>query len=143
MNRYGVNRTGAQLAFPASAGKDRFVDCYHGAELKPEIADGQATLAFAIEGGGVGCVLQLPAAAPLPFGLDDFLRTMTALTKRSLASFDATWMVLKQTMTPIPSTKRLATAPTGMVLVPHTSNFSFECGSVAIENDDAVGGGCE
>jgi iron(II)-dependent oxidoreductase len=142
VNRIGTNRpAGPQLALPMSAANDRFVDCYHGVELKPRIANGQTTLEFLLEGGGVGCVLQLPRSTPPPTGLDGFIRTMGAMTKRNLASFDATWAILKQTMTPIPLTKRLDNAPLGMVRVPRTANFSFACANVMIENDAAVGGG--
>lgn len=143
VNRIGVNCT-AQLTIPLlSASQDRFVDCYHGTELKPPytLVNGHATLTFALEGGGVGCVLHLPGGVPSPPGLNSFLRRMSKVTQRSLGSYDATWTILPQTMTPSPPTKQLATAPAGMVHVPHTTNFSFVCSSVAIENDDAVGGG--
>ena len=63
-----------------------------GVELTPAMQGGQLILELGVEGGGVGCVLQLPPSAPAsPPGLSGFLRTMRAMTARRLASYDAQW----------------------------------------------------
>ncbi len=132
-NEYDVD--GPQMTVTAD-GKTRWFDLYHGVELTPIIADGQATLSFPIEGHGYGAVLAVhgepaPALAPL-------IATMRAMTAKPLAAYDDHWQVLRQTMTDIAPTKPYDSAPESMVEIP-AGHFLFKVHGIEIEGADQDG----
>lgn len=141
-------------------GQRYYYDCYHGMALTPTFgsgADGQggqggdgtndqggdgagaATLAFDLEAGGFGCVVEQPLPAGQP--LLAYLGVMQDMTARALHTYDAAWSVLPQTMVDLPHTKPPPGAvAAGMVHVPR-ANYTFTVKGVEIEGTDAVGEG--
>ena len=134
--RVQLNGSGASSAFlPEGA---QVFDCYFGRAL-PLADDGSVTLSF-LESGALGCIVSLPRPAAQP--VLDHLGAMATLTARSVASFDGTWHVTQQHMVATEPTAKPAAgaAPAGMVLVPRVG-FRFHSTTVAVENEDSVGGG--
>jgi gamma-glutamyl hercynylcysteine S-oxide synthase len=132
-NEYDVD--GPQITVPAD-GKTRWFDLYHGAELTPAIADGQATLSFPIEGHGYGAVLAVHGE-PDP-QLRALMDTMGAIAVKSLAAYDDHWQVLPQTIIDIAPTKPYDSAPSGMVEIP-AGHFLFKVHGIEIEGADQDG----
>ena len=153
VNRCGKNITGPQLKVAAPAlsvvaaadtaaavGERRyFYDCYHGGPLTLAADD---SLAFDIEAGGFGCVVELPA--PADAALLAHLALMRNTTRRPLSSYDATWAVLQQKTVARPRTAAPVgpRPPPGTVLVPR-GNFTFKVSSVMVEGTDAMGAGVQ
>jgi gamma-glutamyl hercynylcysteine S-oxide synthase len=114
-------------------------DCYHGRALLPAV-DGTVVL-DSLESGALGCIVALPR--PAPPCVQDHLRAMANMTSRSVASFDPTWYMMEMSLVPTAPTPKPAagSTPVGMVLVPRVPQFRFQSQTVAIENEDSVGGG--
>ena len=132
-NEYDVD--GDQLTVPAEPGL-RWFDLYHGRELTPVVAGGEATLSFPIEAKGFGAVLAVRGQPDAAIGA--LLTTMKSMTARPLATFDAEWKPIAQTMTPVAPTKPYAQAPAGMVEVP-SGRFQFKVKGTEIEGPDQLG----
>lgn len=90
-------------------------------------------LAFPIEAGGYGCVVE--TAGPADAGLSALLSAMRELTRQPLVGLSARWGFLNQTMVPIAPTRPAAAPPSGMVLVPR-GRFHFSVRGVEIEGDN-------
>lgn len=71
-------------------------DCYRGQSLGP-ISSG-AAIGLDIEAGAFGCVLLTTLTETSSPSLAGFLRAMSAMSKRSLASYDAAWRYTLQEM---------------------------------------------
>ena len=132
-NEYDVD--GPQLIVPANKAT-RWFDLYHGVELTAPVAEGQATLSFAIEAKGYGAILAVqgePDAA-----IKSFMENARAMTGKPLAAFDDRWRPLRQTITEIGSTRPYETAPAGMVELP-AARFPFKVRGVEDEGGDQIG----
>ena len=137
VNRNAYPVSGEQLSLPFQKGT-RFLDLYHGEELHPRIANGEAVLSFSMDEHGFGSV----AAVPSTQSLDSFgtlMGTMRALTQKPLRSFSADWHVLPQHMAPEKAAPVGSTVPQGMVLVPAVSDFAFTVHGVEIEGGNDAG----
>ena len=139
VNRRGQNLTGVQLQLVLATAtvapgpsKLHYYDCYHGSELLL----GADALAFDMEAGGFGCVVEL--TFPADPALLGHLAVMQNTTRRHLASFADGWSVLPQRLVPLPRTRTQRQAPPGMVRIPR-ANFTFTVSGVEIEGTDAVG----
>jgi formylglycine-generating enzyme required for sulfatase activity len=134
-----INRTdapviGAQIKTPFFPGCG-FFDLWSGAELKPQIANGEATLSFELEARGYGAVLA--AAAPLQQPVKELLTTMQQRCHIKLGALSTQWKEMSQRMVEIPGTVFPASAPEGMILIP-AGKFAFESSGVMIEKNEGV-----
>ena len=136
VNRTAYNIAGTQLQVPAQAGMHYF-DLWHGLELKPEIRNGAAMLAFTMEASGYGAVLT--QMGPADLALNKFLDEMHVLNARPLSSFSKVWRFLPQQIIPIDPTTPAVQPPDGMVHIPGASEFTFEVHGVEIEGGDDAG----
>jgi hypothetical protein len=101
---------------------------------------GRQVLRLEVEPGGYGGVLATSSASE---DLARFLRSMSAMTKRELASYDGKWRVLQQKMVPIPPTPKdqrpaaeKSGAPPSMAFVPEHRKFDFVTRGLIIEGDE-------
>ncbi len=134
INRNSFNVDGEQLAIPAETGM-RYFDLWNGQELHPQSFKGQTTLSFEIESRGFDAIL---ATASPDEGLQEFLKSMSRLSDRPLASYSSLWQPLKMHIVEMPATKSYAQAPDGMVLIP-AGDFRFQVNGVEIEGMDEDG----
>lgn len=135
VNRGQMNVDGVQLALPAENGI-RYFDLWHGTELKPVIANGNAELSFSMEALGYGAVLaqrDAPDAA-----LTGFLATMRQLSAKPLSDYPKQWTFLPQKIVETAKTTVTNSAPTGMVAIP-AGRFSFHVSGIEIEGGEDVG----
>ncbi len=136
VNRTVYNISGPQLELPAEPAMHYF-DLWHGVELKPEMRNGKALLAFTMEASGFGSVLAQPA--PADGALNEFLAKMKQLNAQPLSSFPKTWRFLPQQIVAIPPAPAASTAPEGMIKVPAASDFLFDVHGIEIEGGDDIG----
>ncbi|NRF65816.1 SUMF1/EgtB/PvdO family nonheme iron enzyme [Aquincola sp. S2] len=130
-----VNRTespiaGEQLALPHVEGV-RYLDLWHGRELKPRQDGVSDILDFELEAQGYGAVLAIAPGITVD-GLDAFLARMAELARTPLQSLSTVWRSLPQSCVPIERTAPIAEPPPGMVRIPGGA-FDFVVGGVEIE----------
>jgi formylglycine-generating enzyme required for sulfatase activity len=135
VNRNEFDVGGRQIQIPQQ--KDaRYFDLWNGAELKPELHDGQAVLSFSMEAHGYGAVL---ASASAVMDLDRFLAEMKALAKTPLASFSPERRLLSQKLVPIaPVAHKASAPPEGMIRIP-AGAFRFRISGMEIEGKNEIG----
>jgi formylglycine-generating enzyme required for sulfatase activity len=136
VNRNEYEVKGDQITIPAPAGR-RFFDVWHGAEIKPEVHDGKATLNFAIEAQGYGALLTLDSGADVP-GLDALLSQMREWAQTPLRSLSHEWHVLPQQVVEIAPARPSPSAVAGMVKIP-AGQFEFNVAGIEIEGDNWEG----
>ena len=134
INRNDAPVTGAQIKPPYSPGL-RFFDLWRGTELKPQVVNGEAVLAFELEARGYGAVLA--TAAPLEKRVEKLLSAMRLRSQTKLSTLSALWKEMPQRMVEIPRTTPAASAREGMVLIP-AGMFAFEPEGVMIEKSEGV-----
>jgi formylglycine-generating enzyme required for sulfatase activity len=132
-NEYDVD--GPQMALPFREG-ERYVDLYHGVELKGERDRDHVLLSFPLEAHGFGAILATDA--PPDAALTALMATMKSLTATPLARFSHEWHPLPQRMAAMAPTKRTQAAPPGMVEIP-AGEFFFAVQGTEIEGGDAIG----
>jgi gamma-glutamyl hercynylcysteine S-oxide synthase len=137
VNRNEYDVSGRQLSVPHRPGM-RYYDLWHGTELTPAIADGKATLSFALEGLGYGAVFATDKN-PLPDAVQHLLSFMAERSRRPLASYSRQWKPEAQTMVEIAPTKPASAAAEGMIRIPE-GDFDFQVSGIEIEggNDPGV-----
>ncbi len=136
VNRNEFNVSGREITLPYEHGR-RFFDAWNGAELKPEIKDNQATLAFDMEAHGYGAVLAIEPNAQMP-DLDSYLAQRRRLTRAALHSYSHEWHFLPQQMVEIAPARSSGTTPEGMVRIP-AGEFDFKVSGIEIEGFNWVG----
>jgi iron(II)-dependent oxidoreductase len=135
VNRNEYDIDGAQISVPLEPGI-RYFDLYHGAELKPESANGSALLSFPMEAHGYGCVMAVrgePTAATL-----ELMKKLEQMTGTPLSAFSREWKPIPQKLVEIASTKPASSVPAGMVAIPR-GDFRFTVQGIEIEGSDDVG----
>lgn len=140
VNRDSTGKTGPQLTMEAMPG-DRYYDVWNGQELNAVKAGDKVTLDFRIPGHGFGAVAVIPATVSNNT-LERFLAGRRQLLATPPEQLSATSAPLPQEMTPIPATKKVATAPEGMVHIPAATAYKFVSTGVMIEGNelpDAIG----
>jgi gamma-glutamyl hercynylcysteine S-oxide synthase len=133
-NEYNVN---ADLPAPNETGM-HYYDLWHGAELKPQMADGKVVrLRFDMESQGYGAILA--TTSPLSAAQQGLLKFMAERSQRPLANYSREWKATPQTMVEIAPTKAASAAPEGMVRIPE-ADFDFNVSGIEIEggNDPGV-----
>ena len=133
-NEYAVS--GPQITVPDASGR-RYYDAWHGMPLRPDIANGQATLHFDLEPNGYGALLAVDAGADVP-ELKAYLARRTELTHRPLSSYAHEWHSLPQQMAAITPTKPAPAVPAGMVKIP-AAEFRFRVHGIEIEGANWAG----
>ncbi len=136
VNRNEYDVEGDQIEVAA---KDnvRYIDLYHGLELKPRAgADGKTVLAFSIESKGYGAILATNAAPDRK--VLALMSKMKKLTATPLANYSHEWKVLPEQIVPIDGTKNARSAPAGMVKVPE-ADFVFKVSGIEIEGSNDIG----
>ena len=116
-----------QLNVVAKSPYSRFYDCYYG----KEIFFRGASLTFAMEAGGYGCVIEVNGQPNSD--VSGFLSSMNGMTQMPLSAFSPTWKYLQQAIVPIDVTPKVGTAPFGTVYIPYTSSFRFRVMGTEIE----------
>jgi formylglycine-generating enzyme required for sulfatase activity len=134
VNRADALVIGAQIKAPFFPGC-RFFDLWSGTELKPQIANGEATLSFELEPRGYGAVLA--TAAPLRQPVKELLTTMRQRCHIKLGTLSTQWKEMPQRMVVTPGAVSPARAHGGMILVP-AGRFAFETSGVMIEKNEGV-----
>jgi gamma-glutamyl hercynylcysteine S-oxide synthase len=134
INRTDAGVNGAQIQVACAPGT-RFFDLWRGAELKPELRDGRATLSFELEPRGYGAVLAADSSPDKP--VNKLLSFMRPRANTRLSALAAEWKELPQRIVEIPRTKPLPRAPEGMVQIP-AGNFNFEAEGIMIEKSEGV-----
>ena len=135
VNRNEFDVDGRQMTVPYSQGT-RYFDLYHGTELKPELENGKAVLAFATEAHGYGAIL---ASSGEPDGkILQLMSKMKMITAKQLSSFSHEWIPLTQHMVETQPTQTASSVPEGMVRV-EGGDFLFKVEGIEIEGGDDVG----
>jgi iron(II)-dependent oxidoreductase len=137
VNRNEYDVSGAEIEIRSQPGM-RYYDLWHGAELMPDIANGQATLSFDLEGLGYGAVLATEKQEKPDQGLESLLAYMAERSKRPLASYSREWKAVPQTLVEIPVTGTAQSAPEGMVAIPE-GDFDFKVSGIEIEGGNDPG----
>jgi gamma-glutamyl hercynylcysteine S-oxide synthase len=132
-NEYDVNED--QVSVPLKSGM-RYFDLYHGVELHPKIVGDSAILTFPMEAHGYGAVLATPGAPDTT--VQALMTKMKNETAKPLESFSPEWKPLTQKLVEIQPTKRVATAPAGMIRI-DGGEFNFKVEGIEIEGTDDVG----
>jgi iron(II)-dependent oxidoreductase len=133
-NEYDVD--GDQMEVPAGQGT-RYLDFYHGVELKPEVRPaGRTVLSFPIEAKGYGAILATETEPDSK--LAGLMSRMKQMTSAPLTSFSHKWKVLPQQVVPIRSTEPVNSSPAGMVKIPE-GDFLFKVSGIEIEGSDGIG----
>jgi gamma-glutamyl hercynylcysteine S-oxide synthase len=135
VNRNEYDLVGRQIQIPHRAGT-RYFDLWHGAELKPELSGGTATLSFEIEAHGFDAVLATTNA--LSDSSKKLLEKMNQLSQKRLGDFSHEWKFVPQQLVEIRTTKPASALPSGMVKIPGGS-FDFRVSGVQIEGSNDVG----
>jgi iron(II)-dependent oxidoreductase len=130
VNRNEYDVKGDQIVVPGKPGR-RYYDAWHGTELKPRVSNGEATLAFDMEGHGFGAILALDAGTSVE-DLDRFLGEMNQWAKIPLKTLSHEWHFLPQQIVTVPPTKTTGGAPQDMVRIPG-GVFDFRVTGVEIE----------
>ncbi len=138
VNRNECSVQGEQIAVPHTEGT-RYFDLWHGQEVLPRLAGGQAVFSAALEPRGFGALLALAAdAAADTAGLAEFLARMQAWATVPLQSLSAGWQPLPQQMVPVAATAARSEPPQGMVEIP-AGDFDFVVCGVEIEGQTWAG----
>jgi formylglycine-generating enzyme required for sulfatase activity len=140
VNRDSTNKTGVQIRLPFKKGVN-YYDLWNGAELHPEKAGNEISLAFSIEANGFGAVAEVNNHS-YPLDLKQFLSQMKRRAKTPVNSLPVNWQPLAQHIVAAAKTPAPKSAPDDMILIPAAKNYSFETKGVMIEGDelpDAVG----
>jgi formylglycine-generating enzyme required for sulfatase activity len=137
VNRNEFDVTGPQLTVPHLQGM-RYYDPWHGTELKPDVANGKATLSLDFESLGFGALLATPQSPDEP-PLRDLMSYMAKRSHRPLNSYSKEWKAVPQSIVEITPTVPAATAPAGMIRIPE-ADFDFDVNGIEIEggNDPGV-----
>jgi gamma-glutamyl hercynylcysteine S-oxide synthase len=130
VNRNEYEVAGEQLRVAHEQGWTYF-DAWNGNALTPEIVDGSATLALALEAHGFGAVIAL-APGNAERDLNSYLAERQSMTRAPLGTFSNEWVALHQKMVPIEPTKPSAAAPAGMVTIP-AGDYLFKVTGIEIE----------
>jgi gamma-glutamyl hercynylcysteine S-oxide synthase len=133
-NEYDVD--GPQMAVQHWVDGMQYFDLYHGVELTPQREGRMDVLSFSIEAHGYGAVLALPLGTPE--SLAGLLSKMKTMTSRPLASYSDEWKVLPQKIVDIPATKKLSSAPDGMVKIAG-GPYLFRVQGIEIEGSNDIG----
>jgi iron(II)-dependent oxidoreductase len=135
VNRNEYDVSGEQLTIAHDNGM-HYYDLWHGVELTPEVAGGNARLQFSIDGLGFAAVLATPA---LTAEWKDLLTFMAERAQRPLSGYSREWKYLPQTMVEMAPTKPALSAPPGMIRIP-AGDFNFAVRGIEIEggNDPGV-----
>ncbi|HVY73708.1 MAG TPA: SUMF1/EgtB/PvdO family nonheme iron enzyme [Puia sp.] len=133
INRDSADKNGQQIRLPYREGM-KYFDLWHGTELQPAVQGDEATLSFSMESRGFGALLAIRDFMTNE-NLATFLGAMRDYAKRPLNSFSDGWKPLPQQLVAIEKTRPAAKAPSGMRLIPATSNYQFESNGVMIEGD--------
>jgi formylglycine-generating enzyme required for sulfatase activity len=131
-NEYDVG--GPVLSLPHAEGA-RYLDLYHGAEIRPARKDAMDTISFAIEAHGFGALL-VTSGAPSQ-EIEALMRNMSSYTKRPLSSFSAEWKPLAQKIVDIAPAKKSG-EPEGMIRIP-AGEFQFQVAGIEIEGSNDIG----
>jgi formylglycine-generating enzyme required for sulfatase activity len=133
VNRNEYDVEGPQMTVPHGSGP--YFDLYHGVELTPQREGERDVLSFSIEAHGYGAILQIRRGAA---NVNALMDTMNAMTERPLASYSNEWKVVPQKLVEIPPTKKLSTAPEGMIKIP-AATYSFRVAGIEIEGSNDIG----
>src|SRR5882757_433256 len=135
VNRNAYSIDGDQLEVPYVEG-ERFYDLWNGAELKPRVSNGTATLSFPLEASGYGTVLATRSLSP---EISELLTAMQEASKAPLSSYSSQWKAIPQTLIPITATTSSTTDAKDMVKLP-AKDFKFHVLGIEIEgmNDEGV-----
>lgn len=112
-----------------------YYDLWHGIELQPDTDGSQVILSFEVEPRGYGAVLATSRLSPEE---QQLLDRMLRLSAQPLRSFSSEWHFLPQHLVDIAPTKKVASAPEGMVAIPE-DNFNFSVAGTEIEGDNRIG----
>jgi len=94
VNRGTTDQKGEQIKVPQQTAT-RYYDLWAGAELKPKIDGGVATLSFEIEARGFGAMLAVPSEQ-MPKDVEILLARMSPRAKTRLSDLSSEWKVLPQ-----------------------------------------------
>jgi gamma-glutamyl hercynylcysteine S-oxide synthase len=134
INRNDSLVSGVQLEVPCLPGT-RFYDLWRGKELKPEVLDDTAHIAFDMEPRAYGAIL---ATATPPAGpVKKLLGAMPGRARVRWTRLSSQWKELPQRIVEIPRTHPATNAPAGMVRIPG-GPFLFEVQGVMIEKSEGV-----
>jgi iron(II)-dependent oxidoreductase len=135
VNRNEYNVGGPQMEVPHKDGM-RYLDLYHGVELKPVMKGDDAVLEFETEAHGFGAIL---ATAGEPDArAKELMAKMAQMTAKPLSSYSHEWTSLPQKLVEIAATTPARSAPEGMVRV-EGGSFDFKVEGIEIEGSDDVG----
>ena len=134
VNRDSAIKSGLQIWLPYKKSV-KYYDLWNGVPLNPVKVQDKVGLSFSTEGNGFGAILELDNQT-LPNGLPQFLAKMKIRAKTPLYSLSADWKPLSQHIVEAGKTKRLKSAPAGMILIPATNKYNFETDGVMIEGDE-------
>ncbi len=87
--------------------------------------DADSVLRVTLEAGGGGAALAVPAGAPVPAALLDFLTGVIRTSTTPLAALRRVWYPLNQTVVPPQPSRPAAAAPPGMALMPGALDYAF------------------
>ena len=132
-NEYDVD--GQQLLIHPKAGT-RYLDLYHGVELKAENRGESDVLSFSIAAHGIGAIAALPTKSDN--NMITLMDRMKSLTSRPLADYSSARQVLNQLLVPIEKTQPVSALPPGMVSIP-SAEFLFRVEGIEVEGGDDVG----
>ena len=127
VNRNKYNLAGDQIRLPHRAGI-RYLDVYHGVELRPKVLGEYDVLAFEMEPLGYGGIFATSGAVR---DLAPFLAQMQKITARPLAEFSDGWRALPQNLVEIAPAAGVRQAPSGMIKIP-AADFDFRVSGVEI-----------
>jgi iron(II)-dependent oxidoreductase len=133
-NEYDVD--GPQLSVPLEE-ETRFLDLYHGVEIKPERKTSEASLSFPIEAHGFGAILALRGEPTV--AIQKLMAEMKTMSARPLSSYSHEWRPVSQQLVAIDSKTSSSQAPDGMIKIPG-GNYVFQVHGIEIEgfNDGGV-----
>jgi iron(II)-dependent oxidoreductase len=135
VNRNEYDLAGPQIELPEQKGM-RYLDLYHGVELKPERRDGHIILSFSLEAKGYGAILATRTAPSA--SISELMKKMAALSSNRLDSFSHEWKAIPQQIVDIPRTKAPSASPDSMVKIP-VGDFLFEVAGIEIEGFNDIG----
>jgi formylglycine-generating enzyme required for sulfatase activity len=135
VNRNEFDVHGQQITVPYQRG-ERYMDLYHGVELKPIVEGDRCILEFEVEAHGYGAILATNTEPNVP--IQALMPKMKVMTEQPLASYSHDWKFLEQKLVNIPATKPAATTPAGMIRIP-AADYVFRVEGIEIEGGDDVG----
>jgi iron(II)-dependent oxidoreductase len=135
VNRNEYDIDAPEMSIPHMNGV-KYFDLYHGVELTADLKGGLDILSFPIEALGYGAVLS--THGELSVELRTLMRKMKGLTSRPLSTYSDEWKPLPQHIVDISATKKVNSAPEGMIKIPGSS-FSFQVAGIEIEGSNDIG----